>query len=145
MHAEVPLAWNGDPACFGCGAENELGLQLAFRRIAEHTVECEYVAPVHYRGAPTVLHGGIQATILDEVMGKAVHLAFHDRPEMRIVTADFSLRYRRPAPLGETLRARAELVRVEGPNVFVRGALFDGEGNELTIAEARWRALGEPA
>ncbi|MCK6564253.1 MAG: PaaI family thioesterase [Dehalococcoidia bacterium] len=143
MSAELQLSWNGDPTCFGCGAENERGLQLTFRRTSDKAVECEYVAPGHYCGAPTVLHGGIQATILDEAMGKAVHIAFHDRPEVRIVTADFSLRYRRPVPIGERLRARAEIVRVEGPNVFVRGALLDGEGNELTLAEARWRALGE--
>ena len=47
-----------------------------------------------------------------------------------------------PAPLGEPLTARAELVRVEGPNVFVRGALLRSDGTELTTAEARWKVTG---
>lgn len=140
MTADRPLTWNGDPTCFGCGAENGRGLQLSFRRTGERAVECEYVAPEHYCGAPTVLHGGIQATILDEAMGKAAHLAFED-PDLRIVTADFTLRYRRPVPVGTPLVARAELVRIEGPNLFIRGALLDADGAELTLGEARWRLI----
>lgn len=140
MTAERPLAWNGDPTCFGCGAENGRGLQLSFRRTGERAVECEYIAPEHLCGAPTVLHGGIQATILDEAMGKAAHLLFEDS-SLRIVTADFTLRYRRPAPIGARIVARAELVKVEGANIFLRGALLDDANAELTVAEARWRIL----
>jgi acyl-coenzyme A thioesterase PaaI-like protein len=132
----------GDARCFGCGPENEAGLHLAFRQTGTATVECTYAVPAHLCGGPATVHGGIQATILDEALGKAALLGFADGPRRRIVTAEFSLRYRRPAPLGEPLTARAELVRVEGANVFVRGALFACDGTELTTAEARWKVTG---
>jgi acyl-coenzyme A thioesterase PaaI-like protein len=132
----------GDARCFGCGPDNEAGMHLDFRQTGTATVECTYVVPAHLCGGPTTVHGGIQATILDEALGKAAHIGFADGPRRRIVTAEFSLRYRRPAPLGEPLTARAELVRVEGPNVFVRGALLGPDGGELTTAEARWKVTG---
>jgi uncharacterized protein (TIGR00369 family) len=101
-------------------------------------VEADCVVPEHLCGAPAVVHGGIQATILDEVMGKAVHLAFDDGQPRRIVTAELAVKYRRPAPIGTPIVARGELLRQDGRNIYVRGALLDGERQELTSAEARW-------
>lgn len=128
----------GDETCFGCGPENGEGLQMQFRRTGEGEVEADFVVPGHLCGAPTVVHGGIQATILDEVMGKAVHLAFDDGEPRRIVTAEIAVKYRRPAPIGAPIVARGELVRLDGRNVYVRGTLLDGDRQELTTAEARW-------
>ncbi|MBA4182067.1 MAG: hypothetical protein C0506_15865 [Anaerolinea sp.] len=139
--ADLPR-YESDAWCFGCGEANGQGLRLAFRRTGPGVVECTYQAPEHLCGAKTVVHGGIQATILDEVMGKAIQAGLP--PELagrRTVTADFSLRYRQPAPMGEPLTARAEFVRLDGANIFVKATLLDREGNELTIAEARWKLL----
>lgn len=132
----------GDSTCFGCGPENDLGLKLKVHRTGANTVESEYVVPEHLCGAPTVVHGGIQATILDEVMGKAVHLAFDDGKARRIVTAEMSVRFRKPAPIGVPIVAEGELLRTEGPNVWVRGALLDGNREVLATAEARWKVVG---
>jgi uncharacterized protein (TIGR00369 family) len=128
----------GDETCFGCGPENGEGLQLQFRRTGAGEVEADCVVPEHLCGAPAVVHGGIQATILDEVMGKAVHLAFDDGQPRRIVTAELAVKYRRPAPIGALIVARGELLRQDGRNIYVRGTLLDGERQELTSAEARW-------
>jgi acyl-coenzyme A thioesterase PaaI-like protein len=96
--------------------------------------------PEHLCGAGTVAHGGIQATLLDEAMGFATRTAVGD--DQIIVTADFSLRYRRPVPIGEELRIRGELDRREGDHIFLRGVIVDADGQELTTAEARWKHLG---
>lgn len=139
--AEVP-EFESDAWCFGCGPANERGLQLQFRQVAPGLVETTCQLPEHLCGSKTVLHGGIQATVLDEVMGKAIQSGLP--PQLigrRTVTADFSLRYRRPAPMGEPLTARGEFVRLEGTHIFVAGRLLDAAGNELTLAEARWKLL----
>jgi acyl-coenzyme A thioesterase PaaI-like protein len=45
------------------------------------------------------VHGGIQAALLDETLGFAAHAARGpDGPDFDIVTVEFSLRYRWPAP-----------------------------------------------
>src|SRR5829696_8655678 len=100
--------------CFGCSPHNERGLQLSFTHVGPASVEGRVVAPDHTCGAPGVIHGGIQAVMLDEAIGFAVH-AHHETVEgieaaelVNVVTMEFDLRYRRPAPAGTELVVRGE-------------------------------------
>ena len=130
--------------CFGCGADNEQGLRLG---AGHEGPDGRYHLPVvladHFRGAEGVIHGGIQATVLDEVIGKAIHHFENAGPA--IVTADFSLRYRRPAPIGQPLVAVAWIDRREGPWVWGGAELLDEAGTVLTTATARWKILDAPS
>lgn len=143
MDRAIGESWRNDgpdDTCFGCGHRNERGLRMVFTRTGERSIESRYQAEPHQCGAPGVVHGGIQAALLDEVLGTAGHLG-SDGSRFDIVTADFSLRYRRPCPAGETLVIVGELDRVEGRDVFVAGQIRNVAGEVLTEAEARWRRL----
>lgn len=129
-----------DGNCFGCGQGNEAGLKLRFRILRDGEVEAEYTAPAHLAGAPEVIHGGVQAVLLDEALGVAAHTAIAD-PALRIVTVDFRLRYRRPAHTLTPLRVRGRLERIEDRNLFLVGEILDAGGRALTTAEARWKRL----
>ncbi len=139
----VPTSFDDpDNACFGCSPHNERGLQLEFVRTGPREVECRYEAASHFGGVPGVIHGGIQATILDEVMGVAAHCAFDDE-EKPMVTADFALQYKRPVPTEDPIVIWASPDRVDGRDVYVRGEIRDAASGEvLTSATARWRVLG---
>lgn len=126
-----------DNVCFGCGPNNARGLKLVFRRAAEHVVEVDYNAPADLCGAPHVIHGGIQATLLDEAMGGAARTAFGDE-DVSLVTAELNIRYRLPALAEKALLVRAEMLRSKGRNVWVSGEIRSPEGEVLTRAEARW-------
>lgn len=125
--------------CFGCGHQNEHGLRMRFRKTGEGSVEADYTVPGHFGGFSSVVHGGIQATLLDEVCGMSIHVAELD--EVNVVTADFRLRFRRPVPVEAPLVVRGHLERVGPPNYFTRGEILDADGEVLTTAEARWRRL----
>lgn len=127
--------------CYGCGQGNRNGLRMTFEHRPEGQAECTYTAADHLAGAPGVIHGGIQATLLDEAMGHAIHFADPD-PELDIATVDFSLRYRRPAPTAVPLTIRGTLLRAEGRDFFVAGEIVSPAGELLTTAEARWRRIG---
>lgn len=129
-----------DDYCFGCGQRNESGLRLRYRRTGEGSVEAQYSVPAHFRGAEGIVHGGIQATLLDEIMGLAAHSSL-SREEHRIVTAELSVRYRRPVPIKTVLWVRGHLARVEGSNLFLSAEIADGDGAVLTEAEGRWKRL----
>lgn len=129
-----------DARCFGCGQGNERGLRLRFRRTGPGAVEVEYEAPEHFAGAPGVVHGGIQAALLDEALGFAAHAA-DDGQDFDLVTVEFSLRYRRPAPSGAPLRIRGRLLRREGRDYWVAGEIVDASDGLLTEATARWRRI----
>jgi len=134
------MADEGYDACYGCGQGNALGLRMTFDHRADGSAECRYTAPDHLAGAPGVIHGGVQATLLDEVMGHAIHFDDGD-PDLDIATVDFSLRYRRPAPTAVPLTIRGKLLRAEGRDFFVAGEIVSPGGDVLTTAEARWRRV----
>lgn len=119
-------------------------MRLGFTRTGERSIRCDYTVPAHYAGAPGVVHGGIQAALLDEVLGTSAHTAFVEHVPASLVTADFSLRYRRPVPVEAPIAICGELVRLEGRNLFVSGRIEDAAGQVLTTAEARWRRLEGP-
>jgi uncharacterized protein (TIGR00369 family) len=132
---------NDDPGngCFGCSPHNERGLRLRFLRLGRGEVEAPYEAPEHFCGAPNVVHGGIQAALLDEAMGVAIHAGQDE--DVHIVTVDFRLRYRRPVPSGTRIRVRGRFLRCEGTDYYVEGEILDAHGTALTRAEARWRRI----
>ena len=101
--------------CFGCGQANEAGLRLRFRPAPDGGVETSVRPPGHFAGVEGVLHGGIQATVLDEVMGVAAQLRLPpDAGRQALVTAELALRYRRPVPTDGEVRARARVVAIDG-------------------------------
>ena len=69
-------------------------------------------------------------------------MAGSDDEELELVTAEFRLNYRRPAPVGRPLVVRGRLVRTDGRDVYLEGEIIDERGRTLTTAEARWRRIG---
>ncbi len=126
--------------CFGCGQQNESGFRLRYRRIGESSVEAEYNVPERFRGAEGVVHGGIQAALLDEIMGLTVH-TFLAGEDHKIVTAEMNVRYRRSTPIEEPLTIRGHLNRTEGSNLFLTAEILDGKGELLTEGTSRFRRL----
>ena len=137
---EVIVNDGPDDRCFGCGHQNEHGLKLRFRVTENREVEAEYTAPEAFCGAPGVVHGGIQAALLDEVLGIAAHVG-DPAEDVDIATVDFRIRFRRPTPANAPLMVRGRLMRVEGRDYFVNGEIVASDGEILTRAEARWRRI----
>lgn len=120
--------------CFGCSRDNASGLHLRFFREGEG-VRCETTITPTHQGAPDVVHGGIQAVLLDETCCAA---AFFTRGGF-VVTGELNLRYRRPCPIGRPLVARARIVADEGRYLRVQGEIYEGDDpTPLTIAEGKF-------
>ncbi len=128
-------------SCFGCSPRNDRGLRLTFTRTSESLVEVHYTAAADLCGAPNVVHGGVQATLLDEALGMACRTAFDAQEDVYCVTAEFSLEYLRPVPTEIPIVVRGELLRREGRSFFLEGTISNHGGDELTRARARWVRL----
>ena len=128
--------------CFGCGPENAIGLRLQFHRAGPHRVMTRFIATPDHCGAEGVVHGGLQAVLLDEVMGVAIRAEHEGGPQPHAVTAEFNLRYRRPTPVGEAVVAEGDFLRREGRNLFLEGRILDADGELLSSATARWVEIG---
>jgi uncharacterized protein (TIGR00369 family) len=90
---------NPDNKCFGCGGANERGVQLTFEQdeAAQRIRGVFKIAP-EYQGGPGFVHGGIVATLLDEVMAKVSRFE-----RDYAVTGELNVEYLKPVPVGEEL------------------------------------------
>lgn len=96
--------------CFACGQDNRQGMRLKFLVDEEgKRFLCRFRLAKRYTGPPGHAHGGIIATILDEVMGKVNKLR-----HVVAVTAEMTVEYLKPVPLGKPLIAEAHELRVRG-------------------------------
>jgi uncharacterized protein (TIGR00369 family) len=107
--------------CFVCGDENQHGLKAKFFE-HEGGAITEVLAEPGFEGYHGLYHGGVLASLLDEVMIKAVLAR-----GVFAVTAEMTIRYKKPVPIG----AR---IRLTGKIVGRRGRVFDTEG-EATGAD----------
>jgi uncharacterized protein (TIGR00369 family) len=123
--------------CFACGALNEHGLKLQLH-LEERRSWTEFALEDRFEGWRGVTHGGIIATVLDEVMAWA--LVAEDNWG---VTARMTLDFKRPVPVGTKVRADGWIVRSRRRLVDTAGQIVDGDGAVLATAEAVYLAAGE--
>lgn len=75
-----------------------------------------------YEGPPTLVHGGVSALILDQMLGESAGAG--GKPGM---TGTLTLRYRQGTPLGP-LRAEAWIDRSEGIKTWAKGHIIGPNG-----------------
>jgi acyl-coenzyme A thioesterase PaaI-like protein len=88
--------------CFACGALNPAGLQLVFERDAD-VLFTRFTPSRFHQGWRDVLHGGVQATVFDDLMSNCMFRIHH----LSVVTAELATRFRSPVPLDSELEFRA--------------------------------------
>ena len=96
-----------------------------------------------YEGPPGLVHGGVVALVLDQLLGQAVSSG--GRPGM---TGTLTIVYRRGTPLGE-LRCEAWVDRREGIKTWGRGHVLGPDGDVTAEAEGvfilpRWAREWSP-
>lgn len=121
--------------CFVCGVDNPAGLRMRFYESDTDPIQvlAEYTVPAQYQGYPGVVHGGIVATMLDEVTSRTV---FRGDPPRFVVTARLAVRYRKPVPVETPLRLTGRVVEDKGRIITVAGEILGPEGTLLAEAEA---------
>ena len=122
-------------ACFACGALNAHGLHLVLH-VASDTCWTELTLRPEFCGWEGIAHGGIVATILDEVMGWALASA-----EAWGFTAKMSIEYKRPVPVGARIRGEGRLVERRKRLLTMTARLLDADtGVVLATADALYVA-----
>lgn len=119
--------------CFVCGVENPVGLHLAFYEQPDGEVTCDVTLPERYQGYPGIVHGGIVASMLDEIAGRA---AMQGNVARFMMTARLEVRYRKPVPIGQPLRLVGRLSRRRGRLTDVQGEIRLLDGSVAAEAQA---------
>ncbi|MBN1822558.1 MAG: PaaI family thioesterase [Prolixibacteraceae bacterium] len=120
--------------CFGCSPNNELGLQLEFFDTGKELVT-KWNPKNWLVGYNQILHGGIQATLMDEIAGWVVLT----KCETAGVTTEMSIKYLKPVYItrGE-IEVRSELKSFEDGKAIISCKLFDGEGECCATGEIKY-------
>ncbi|MBN2510362.1 MAG: PaaI family thioesterase [Spirochaetales bacterium] len=109
---------NNSKRCIVCGLSNDAGLFARFYETEEGEVVAVAIPRDHHQSYPGRCHGGVSGALLDETIGRAIMIR---NPEIWGVTAELSIRLKKPVPLEEEIFITGRITR-EG------GRIFEGEG-----------------
>jgi acyl-coenzyme A thioesterase PaaI-like protein len=121
MGHTVTAKQHNSKMCFVCGLKNSFGLHASFYEIEGDQLVALFTPCEEHQSYPDRLHGGIAATILDETIGRVILI---NQKEVWGVTAEFTVRFKQPLPLGEELRVVGRITRDTR-------RLFEGTGEIL--------------
>lgn len=106
----VPLSLTDDRMCVGCGPRNPHGLHLVVALDRPHRrVTTRWTPAKHHQGYADIVHGGMLAVVLDELMGNLLWQL--GEPAL---TAELTIRFLRPARVGHPLVCEASVQGAKG-------------------------------
>jgi acyl-coenzyme A thioesterase PaaI-like protein len=123
--------------CFGCSPTNHDGLKMEFFEDGEEVIST-WIPGDRFQGFRDVLHGGIQATMMDEIASWVVFVKLGTAG----VTYRLSTRYRSPVIISKgpvTLRAR--LLGKMRNIASIGVVLEDGEGRACSEGTVEYFVL----
>ncbi|HRY34107.1 MAG TPA: PaaI family thioesterase [Bacteroidales bacterium] len=125
--------------CFGCCPDNADGLQMTFRKEGEKVI-CDWLPLPQFQGWTKVLHGGIQATLMDEA-GSWFALLY---ARSSGVTTRLNVTYRRPVPTDQgAIRLEVSFREMHGRLLTVDVRLFGPSGQLCSEALATYFMFDE--
>ena len=124
--------WAGEPSyhCFGCDPNSEHGLRMEFFEDGEYVVS-HWQPRSELQGWRDTLHGGVQATLADEIASWVVFRKFQTSG----VTSRMEVKYKKPVKItAEPITLRARAVKQMRNVVDIDVELYDAQGELCTIA-----------
>jgi len=139
MDRKVTSKQPNSKMCFICGLKNTKGLKAAFYETDKDELIAVFKPCQEHQGYPGRLHGGIAAAILDETIGRTVTIGKDD--DVWGVTLEFSIKFKKPIPLGEELKVVTKLT-VDGRRIFKgTGKIVLPDGKVAAIGEGKYMKL----
>lgn len=125
-----------DDYCFACGRRNPIGLRMQVSYLEETAAaEAHLALAREFVGWQEVVHGGILATLLDEIMMHAVwHFAGPG------VTLGLDIKFRQTLAPKEAIVVRGRLTETKGRRLKAQGEIIRLADQRL-IADAQGRFL----
>lgn len=130
----APVATKEQYNCFGCSPHNEIGLCLEFFENGDEILAV-WKPEKKYEGWTGVLHGGIQATLIDEAAAWFVFVKLGTSG----VTSGLNVEYIKPVYISKgNITVTAKLVSHEKTDAVIKCTLTDGEGEICAEATAKY-------
>lgn len=119
-----PYAGHPEYNCFGCSPNNPIGLQMEFYQENDEILSA-WTPGENFQGFHDILHGGIQATMMDEIASWVVFVIL----ETAGLTYRLQSTYRKPVMISKgPIALRAKLKEQKRRIAHIEVSLLDGEG-----------------
>lgn len=126
-------------SCFVCGETNPLGLKLRFHTDGR-LVTARFKPCSEHIGFKGVIHGGITATVLDEIMVWACVVA----TKKFAYCAELNVRYLKPLAPDQEVTVTSELVADRKGRIFeAKATVLDAAGEPLVSATGKYMPIRE--
>ena len=135
--------------CFGCGPSNPEGLQIRSFR-SKNGLTMKFNPSSEHQAFPGMINGGIIGTLMDCHGNWTAAIALMDQSGDSeppcTVTANYSIKLRRPTPFGDEIQVTGEVIELDDDRAKVKMELIS-DGNICAIGEGLFVAVkeGHPA
>ncbi len=126
----------GPGNCFGCSLKNQRGLQLEVKLIEKKMVSYTILSD-DFSGFNTIAHGGIVATLLDEISAWTVLSNLSKQG----VTLDAHIKFYKPVFLNTLIKIVGELIDFNGKRATVRSTILNLNDEILAEADTNFQIL----
>lgn len=131
MGKEVLMELRDDGMCFVCGKNNPVGLKINFK-LTGHVLTAQFIPEKKHQGYADIVHGGIIAIILDEMLVNLPWLL-----GKQAVTGELVVRYKQPVAVGERLNFNSYIVREKAKLLLVTASARKDDGSLVAVAEGK--------
>jgi len=124
--------------CFICGMENEKGLKCQFYETDKNELAALFTPHEMHQSFPERVHGGISASILDELIGRCLQIG---NPDMWAVTVELNVKFLKPLPYGKQLKAIGRIDKDTRLLAFGSGEILNENGEVAVSATAKYMKM----
>ena len=117
-----------NPLCFGCGEKNPLGAKLNFYKLSENSIGSTYFVPKYWGGWGTIVHGGLQTVLMDEVAGWAVVALLQEA----CLTINVELQFLKPLYIEKETEIIGEIIENHERDIIVKSYIENVMGEICT-------------
>jgi len=116
--------------CIACSPHNPIGLNLQFYEEGEY-ITADWTPEHNFEGYPGILHGGIQALLLDEISAWTVYI----KAKTAGVTSKLTVRYRKEVHNPQSkITVRGRMIEIN--LCFIEAQLLNHLGEVCAEAES---------
>lgn len=109
--------------CFGCGAQNPIGLHLGTFEETSDGIQAIFTPGSDFNGFHGVVHGGVVATALDEISAWSAVVS----AGVFVFTAKLDIRYRSEAKVGDTFLLTGTVTEQRGRRLLIDAVMMSGD------------------
>jgi uncharacterized protein (TIGR00369 family) len=122
--------------CFGCSPNNRHGLALKMD-YSEEGLATSFTFARRHESYPTITHGGLVGTVLDELMGNLLAL----RLRRLAFTTNIRTKFIAPVRTGRPYRAVARVVRNSGELWQLESEIADEAGDVVAMSTGSYSVM----